>query len=42
MVKKFIKSNYMVKKANELPKLNSILPAPNFKLINILKDDPKS
>jgi hypothetical protein len=42
MVKKFIISNYIVKKAIELVELKGILPTPNFKLINILKDETKS
>jgi hypothetical protein len=42
MVKGFIISNYIVKKAKELAKLKGILPTPNFKLMNILKDETKS
>jgi len=42
MVKELIVPIYIVKKAKELVKLKGILPAPNFKLINILKDEIKS
>jgi hypothetical protein len=42
VVKEFIISNYIVKKAKELVKLKGILPTSNFKLINILKDESKS
>jgi len=42
MVKELIVSNYIVKKTKELVKLKGILCTPNFKLINILKDEIKS
>jgi hypothetical protein len=42
MVKEFVVSNYIVKKAKELVKLKGILPTLNFKLINILKYETKS
>ena len=42
MVKEFIISKYIVKRAEELVELKGMLPTPNFKLIDILKDETKS